>query len=317
MDFAEIETFVTIAALGGFTRAAERLHRTQPAISRRLALLEAELAASLFERVRGDVRLSEAGRAFLPYAEAALAALKDGHEAVRGLQSGLRGTVSLALVGTLADTHIVDVLRQFAQRATDIRIELRTASSSEVSNLVRRGEATLGLRYFTGRRTELVSRSAGNEKMLVIAQPGHVLCGQSVQDPALLSGQRWIGFPAIRGDTDSSGHVLARQLTRAGLDDADVTLIDSLTAQKRLVQAGFGLALVPQSSVRDELRQGVLVELDVPAMRADIPIVAIHRRDGYLSPAAKALLALLTSMPVSPADPARDPQALSSPEVSS
>ncbi len=88
---------------------------------------------------------------------------------------------------------------------------------------------------------------------------------------------------------------MARQLIRAGLHDADVTLIDSLTAQKRLAQAGFGLALVPESSVRDELRRGVLVALDVPAMRTVIPIVAVHRRNGYLSPAAQALLGLLTS----------------------
>ena len=74
---------------------------------------------------------------------------------------------------------------------------------------------------------------------------------------ACWQGERWIGFPPSRGERDSSGHVLARQLIRAGLHDADVTLIDSLTAQKRLAQAGFGLALVPESSVRDELRRGV------------------------------------------------------------
>jgi len=84
-----------------------------------------------------------------------------------------------------------------------------------------------------------------------------------------------------------------RQLLRAGLDAADVVVIDSLTAQKRLAQAGFGLALVPASSVRDELRRGLLVELDVPAMRTAIPIVVVHRRNGYLSPAARALLELL------------------------
>ena len=60
--------------------------------------------------------------------------------------------------------------------------------------------------------------------------------------------------------------------------------------------AGFGLALVPESSVRDELRQGTLVALDAPAMQATIPITALHRRNGYLSPAAKALLALLTGV---------------------
>src|SRR5690242_11355765 len=117
MDIEGIRTFLAIAELGGFTRAGRRLHRSQPAISRRLVLLEQELGAPLFERLRARASLTEAGRAFLPHAEAALASIKDGQEAVRGLQAGLRGTVSLALVGTLADTRIVDALRRFAARA--------------------------------------------------------------------------------------------------------------------------------------------------------------------------------------------------------
>ncbi len=299
MTIDEIQTFVAIAELGGFTRAGRRLHRSQPAISRRLGILEHELGAPMFERLRGRARLTEAGRAFLPHGEAVLAALRDGREAVRGLQAGIEGAISLALVGTLADTHIVAALRQFARRSKDVRVELRTASSREVTDLVRRGEATLGLRYFSSDRPELVSLDAGGEAMLVVAAPGHRLAGRRVRDARLLSSERWIGFPPTQGERDS-GQVLARQLIRAGLEGADVTLIDSLTAQKRLAQAGFGLALVPESSVRDELRQGALVALDIPAMRTTIPISAIHRRNGYLSPATKALLALLTSAPAQP-----------------
>jgi DNA-binding transcriptional LysR family regulator len=175
-----------------------------------------------------------------------------------------------------------------------MRLQLRTASSSEVTDLVRRGEATLGLRYHRVDRPELVSLDAGNEKLLVVAASGHRLAGRRVRHAHLLAGERWIGFPSTPGERDS-GQTLARQLTRAGLDNADVTLIDSLTAQKRLAQAGFGLALVPQSSVRDELRQNLLVALDIPLMQATIPITAIHRRNGYLSAAAKALLVLLTT----------------------
>ena len=96
MDIDGIQTFLTIAELGGFTRAGRRLHRSQPAISRRLGLLEQELGAPLFERLRGRARLTEAGRAFLPHAEAALASIKDGQEAVRTLHTGVGATVSLA-----------------------------------------------------------------------------------------------------------------------------------------------------------------------------------------------------------------------------
>jgi DNA-binding transcriptional LysR family regulator len=293
MDIDEIQTFLAIAELGSFTRSAQRLHRSQPAISRRLDILEHELGAPLFERLRGRARLTEAGRVLLPHAEAALASIRDGRDAVRGLQAGIAGTISLALVGTLADTHIVHALRGFALQSRSVRIQLRTASSREVADLVRRGEATLGLRYYTSNRPDLISVPAGNEAMLVVAAPEHRLAGRRVQQARLLAGERWLGFPPTPGERDS-GHALAHQLSRAGLDGADITLIDSLTAQKRLAQAGFGLALVPESSVRYELDQGALVALDIPSMRTTIPITAIHRRNGYLSSAAKALLKLLT-----------------------
>jgi DNA-binding transcriptional LysR family regulator len=294
MNIDGIATFLAIAEYGSFTRAARRLNRSQPAISRRLEIVEHELGAPVFERLRGRARLTEAGRTFLPHAEAALASLRDGREAVRCLEAGVEGTISLALVGTLADTHVIDSLRQFAANSTQARLQLRTASSREVTDLVRRGEATLGLCYHRIDRPELVSLEAGNERLVVVAASGHRLAGRRVVHTHPLAGERWIGFPSTAGERDS-GQTLARQLTCAGLDDADVTLIDSLTAQKRLAQAGFGLALVPESSVRDELRQGVLVALDIPAMQTTIPITAIHRRNGYLSAAAKALLALLTA----------------------
>jgi DNA-binding transcriptional LysR family regulator len=222
-----------------------------------------------------------------------LASLKDGRDAVHGLQSHTEGTVSLALVGTLADTHILETLRRFAAQSKHIRLELRTASSREVTDLVRRGEATLGLRYNASDRPELVSLDAGSEPMLVVAAPGHRLVGRRIREARLLVGERWVGFPPPPGER-GTGQTLERQLIRAGLEGAEVTLIDSLTAQKRLAQAGFGLALVPESSVRVELRQGSLVALDIPPMRTTIPITALYRRTGYLSAAAKALLSLLT-----------------------
>ncbi|HKA81399.1 MAG TPA: LysR family transcriptional regulator [Xanthobacteraceae bacterium] len=298
MDIDEIRTFVSIAQLGGFTRAAGRLNRSQPTISRRIGLIEQDLGAPLVERVRGGAKLTEAGRAFLPFAEAVLAAIEDGREAVRATIGEGRGDVSLALVGTLADTHIVEVLRQFARRSRgggkSINLDLRTASSQEVSDLVRRGEATLGLRYFDSPHPDLVSQTVGREDLLVICAADHPLAGRRVTAARQLRGERWVAFPAARG-RESFGGVLERQLVVAGLDGAAVTLIDSLTAQKRLVEAGFGIALVPASSVRDELRLGAVKTLDAPALRTAVPVMLIHRRKGYLSAAARALLALMSS----------------------
>ena len=291
MDIDEIHAFVSIVQLGGFTRAADRLNRSQPAVSRRIGLIEQELGAPLLERVRSGVTLTEAGRAFLPFAEAVLAAVEDGRQAVRASIGDTAGTVSLALVGTLADTHIVGVLRKFAQRSKSVDLDLRTATSQEVSDLVRRGEVTLGLRYFDDGRGDLASRVVGAETMRVICAPDHPGAGKQLTRRQL-AGERWVGFPAARG-RESFGKILERQLAGAGLDGAKITVIDSLTAQKRLVEAGFGIALVPESSVRDELRLGSLREIDLPAVRTSVPVVLVHRRNGYLNPAVRALIALI------------------------
>ena len=88
-----------------------------------------------------------------------------------------------------------------------------------------------------------------------------------------------------------------RRVVLATDGDAKITIIDSLTAQKRLVEAGFGIALVPESSVRDELRIGSLAEIDAPSIRTTVPIALIHRRNGHLNTAARTLIALLDAQP--------------------
>src|SRR5215831_6961032 len=98
MELSELEAFVAINRAGGFTRAAEYLHLSQPAISRRIELLERELGAPLFERLPGGIRLTEAGLALLPHAQLALAAVEDGRAAVRALEAEEVGSITLALV---------------------------------------------------------------------------------------------------------------------------------------------------------------------------------------------------------------------------
>src|ERR1044071_7746624 len=139
VEIDHIEAFLAILRRGGFTRASAGLHLSQPAISRRIGLLERELGAPLFERVRSGAVLTDAGHVFLPHAEALLASMRDGVDAVAGLRRADRGTVTLAVVGTLASTSLTDRLRRFRDAHAAIDLRIRTALSAEVSALVRRG----------------------------------------------------------------------------------------------------------------------------------------------------------------------------------
>jgi len=297
MDFAVIEAFVGVVQFGGFTRAADALHLSQPALSRRIGLLEHELGQAVFERGRRGARLTDAGRTFLPHAQAALACLRDGAEAVRAVADGGAGRLTLAIVGTLASTELTGHLRQFRRAHSRLQVLLRTGSSAEVSGLVRRGEAALGVRYFVDPGSDVVSQVLYREALVVVAAAGHPLASARRIPVGRLRGESWVAFPARRGAAaDPFGQVVSRSLAQAGLDEADLVLIDSLTAQKRLVEAGFGLALVPESSVGEELRLETLRRLDVPALRPTVDVVLIRRRTAFLGPAAQRLLDVLVAL---------------------
>ncbi len=295
MELTEIEAFVTINRVGGFTRAATILCVSQPAISRRIELLERELGAPLFERLSTGVCLTEAGRAFLPYAQQILAAMHDGAEAVRALEEEVQGSITLALVGTLASTPLTGQLQAFREAYPHVRLLLRTARSDEVSELVQQGEALLGLRYFADPHASIRSLPVMNEPLQVVSAAHSRLVVDSPTEPAALQGVPWVGFPA---DTGSSGEpfarILTRQLLRHGLEDAEMICTDSLTAQKRLIEADFGVGLLPASSIEEELRLGTLRILPVAALQTSVPVMLIHRRHAYLSRASRYLLEQLT-----------------------
>lgn len=296
MEFDQVSAFLAINQLGGFTRAAASLHLSQPAISRRIRLLEQELGAPLFERASQGVILTDAGRAFLPHAEVILASIRDGIDAVDALRSTSAGVVTLALVGTLASTALAERLRVFrdAHRAVELRI--RTALSGEVSALVRRGDATLGLRYDPDPDPHLVSRTIYREPMVPVCWSGHRLARASQVEPADLTGERWITFPPRPADTpEPYASALQTWHAACGLGTAEIMPIDSLTAQKCMVEAGFGLALLPASSIDDELRAGTLSPLRVNAKQVTVAVVLIHRRNAFHGGATQALTAMLTT----------------------
>ncbi len=128
---------------GSVSRAAVALHLSQPAMSRRIDLLEREIGVPLFDRVPSGVRLTDAGEVFLPYARQVLAAARDGAVAAWALEAEERGTVTLALVGRLANTRLTARLRAFREGWPGVRLLMHTARSDEVSAMVQRGEAQL------------------------------------------------------------------------------------------------------------------------------------------------------------------------------
>jgi DNA-binding transcriptional LysR family regulator len=301
MELDHVEAFLAITRSGGFARGSAALHLSQPATSRRIKLLEAELGAPLFDRLGRGVTLTEAGRAFLPYAQAMLASMRDGIEAVSSIRGTGQGAVTLALVGTLASSSLTARLSRLCQQHPRLDLRLRTALSAEVSALVLRGDAAVGLRYETDPDPGLVSVVVGQERLLAVCPPEHPLAAGRTDLATALAGQRWLAFPTGPGAPGDPYVAALRQLLAAhGLGAAEILSIDSLTAQKRMAEAGFGLAILPESSLDEELRAGTLCVIDAPALTATIPVALIRRRNAFQTGAARALTAALSDWPGHP-----------------
>jgi len=223
-------------------------------------------------------------------AERAVAATQDAENAVRALARPDSGPVALAVVGTLAGAQLSEIMKRFAREHPNVNLTLRTATSAEVSDLIRRGEATIGLRYDRDPSRDLDCEVLFAERLQVVCAPDHPRAGRRAKRLADLRGERWIAFPVVPGRREiSAAHVFALFQTH-GLGDVAWTPVDSLTAQKRLVEAGLGIALLSQSNAAEELKSGALRSIGVGDLTARHDVVTVTRRGGFLSAASRRLL---------------------------
>jgi DNA-binding transcriptional LysR family regulator len=293
MDSEALRTFVAIRRAGGISAAAAQLGRSQPAISRRLALLEARVGAPLFERITGGLVLTSVGEVLLPFAERVVAQLRDAAEAVAAARRGEAGAVSMAVVGTLAGPALSVVVSRFATAFPRAELALETAASQGVSDLVRQGAAAIGVRYHPDPDPDFDNLPLAAERRLVVCPPRHPLADGRIAALTELAGETWLVFPPDQRRREPASRTIFAEFLVRGVPEIRSRAIDSLTAQKRLVEAGQGLALLQASAVGEELRSGALATIAVADLAAAIPVVAITRRDGYLSEATQGMLRLL------------------------
>ena len=173
-------------------------------------------------------------------------------------------------------------------------MSLRTATSAEVSDLIRRGEATIGLRYDRDRSRDLDCELLFAERLQVVCAPDHPRAGRRVAKLADLARRALDRIPGGAGDGARSRRRMCLRCFRpTGSGEIDWTPVDSLTAQKRLVEAGLGIALLSESNAAEELRYKTIATIGVGDLKASHDVVTVTRRGGFLSAAARRLLEIV------------------------
>jgi len=275
MLYAHLESFVEVARLGNVSRAAEALFLTQPAITARLKSLESDLGVELFVRSPRGMKLTDAGRAFLPYAERTIAAFDEGRQLVTNLRSGTMGALVIGAAPAVSTYLLPGILRAFRATHPNVRLGVRTGHTEEVLEMVLRGEAHVGIgRPIRHPDVELIPVLDDEMVLVVGARHGFASRGKVRMDE--LAEERLILF-----DRTSSYHDLTSSLFRqAGVVPASTLELDNVEAAKKMVQQGLGVALLPRMAVGGELRSRSLRAVKLigaPTVRR--PIVALRRKD--------------------------------------
>ena len=290
---SHIAGFIAVARQGSVRKAAAELFLTQPALTARIHRLEAELGASLFVRTSRGMRLSEAGHAFLPYAVRALETLADGRRQVDALERGGAGRLALGAAPAVSTYVLPAVLKRFAATHPRVAVRVRTGHSEEVLELVLADQVDLGL-VRALRHPEIESTQLYEDRLVLVVEPDHPFSATGRTDMDALGREQLVLF-----DRTSSYYELTSALFReAGVVPVGVMELDNIEAAKKMVQEGFGVALLPLTAVPGELEMGSLREIEVAGTRpVRRQIVAIRRRDrGVPAGAVASFLGALEAM---------------------
>lgn len=275
MLLSQITAFIETARRQSVSRAAEALFISQPALTARLKGLESDLGAELFVRGPRGMRLTDAGSAFLPYAVRALETLTDGRMQVNALERGGAGRLTIGAAPAVSTYVLPALLKRFSEGYPRVSVSVRTGHSEEILDLVLREQVTLGL-VRALQHPGIVSTPLYEDRLILVVEPAHPFAGEGRIRMKDLAEEQLVQF-----DRTSSYHDLTSALfVTAGVSPAGRMELDNIDAAKKMVEQGFGVALLPQTSVAAELEAGTLAEVEVvDASPVRRKIVAITRRD--------------------------------------
>lgn len=296
MELYQLEAFEAVLLHRSFTRAAEVLFLTQPAVTRQIAALEDELKTPLFERLGRTVAPTPAGEALHRYAKEMLRLAREAREAVGDIAAGASGRLTVGASSTLATYVLPPLLKRFREAFPRVEISITTGVSARILDRVREGRADLGLVTTEGNErpldAALLLTPLADYETCVVLPPHHLLTtreGLSATDLAEIPLVLMEHGTNLRTYVDSL-------LSAAGVVAPVAMELDNVEAIKRMVEAGSGISLLPEISVRSEVAVGRLVArplTDVPQDQRRIALV--RRRDKYISASLRAFLDLIQS----------------------
>jgi DNA-binding transcriptional LysR family regulator len=291
MDLLQLEHFLAVVDEGSFTRAAECVHRTQSAISQSIKKLEETIGAPLFARDMPDVCLTQPGKVLVEYARRLLHLRDDAMRSFCDLRHLNAGSLSIAAHEAAALYLLPGPLKNYLQKFPEIKIGIFRTPLNEIQHQILDREVEIGFVKEKPNFHELKCLDVYSDETILIASPRHHLATRHGVRFRDLNEEPFVLHHSCAATT----HLIMQLFDQHGTRCKVAAELWSFENVKHFVQEDVGLAIVPRITVKQELRDGALVQ--IPLRELDIPrrALMIYRDHGYLSEAAREWINVISS----------------------
>lgn len=285
MDTTALQAFVTVAETRSFSLAAEQLFLTQPAISKRIAVLESELDIRLFDRIGRKISLTEAGRVLLPRAKHILLELIDSQRLISNLSGRVEGQLNLGTSHHIGLHRLPSALRNYTQRYPGVALDLRFMDSEAACTAVEKGDLELGIVTLPlNAIANLLLIPIWDDPLDIVVSLDHPLANKSALTPEFLAQ-----YPAIlpaRGTY--TREILEQAFAPLGIPLPVNLSTNYLETIKMMVGIGLGWSILPKTMLNDELQN-----LQIDGINLHRTLGIVRHQERTLSNAAAAMIAQL------------------------
>lgn len=288
-----IQVFYTVAKQLSFTKAAELLFMTQPAVTFQVKQLEEHFNARLFERTHGKITLTPAGDVALEYAERLLNMTAEMETRIGEMTGQISGRLIIGASATIAEYMLPRVLGEFKARYPQVQATLTVANSETIVNKVADHTLDIGLIEGQSNHPVLVTNMCCNDELVAICAPTHAIAKLTTISPVQLAEQPYVSRELGSGTRD----VIDQYFRDAGLAPEDLNIImemGSREAIKGAVEAGLGIAIVSISTVVKELKLGDLVAIPLEP-KLIRPLSMVYANEKFRSKLVQTFLDFLGS----------------------
>jgi len=289
MEMAQLEYFSQVVQEKSFSKAADRVFRTQPAVSIAIRRLEDEIGLPLLDRTQKNPVPTDAGKVVYDYAQRILALRDQVGQAIAEMQSLKKGRVRVGANESTSLYLLPELILQFRENHPQVKVEICRQVSHRLPREVLERNIDFALMASQPTDRELESFPVLNDELVLIMNPKHHLASRSSVKIKELGEESFIAHNVKSGSRLKVIEAFARQHTPLNIT-LELATIETI---KRFVQKRVGLAFAPRMCVREELERGVLVTVPVRGLKYTRTLWAAHRRGSVFSPAAAAFLEIL------------------------